>query len=682
MKGQTMTKQSGNRHHPARLLASVAAVTLPLAAGAQQADDDATYLGSITLLGTGLETSVFENPSAVTVLDEEDLSRIPPARVADYLKDIPGVRVEEQGIARIRIRGEEARRTRILINGQAITDHTTYGPPVVVDPATVERIEVVRGASSVVSGQRAIGGTINIITKRRTDEPFEANSTLSWFGASDGWRISNSIAGREGGFTWRLNQGASEIGNRHAAGIGELVPSDVSDRNLSGYMGYEFGNHWIGIEAQAFDLSSNVYVNDPDFENLSISLPKRDLRKINAFYEGTDLTPWLTSLKIDTYHQTIDREFRNQFTPNDPAAPSIQADSDDKQTTYGINVTAELQLTENSRTIVGAQYENDFLDVDARSQITPPGSPFPLPPSFRREDSRIVTTSVFAQNEITLSPQWALHFGGRYYNVKADLEKSNVKPSSENSEDRFLFSAGAVWTPSDEWAFRGLFSQGYNYPTLNQLFSEATGAGRLVLPNPDLKAETANNFELGARFDNGATIIDATLFHTRAHDYIYRQDLSGGGTSRLAQYQNAHEAVSTGFELYAEHRLPSGLTPWISGALIERELDYGDGIVTTDSGTPFVSGSIGLRQSFDFRGMDASFDLFATGESHATGLDQDGKITDRGGWSTVNLRGALELNEHATVSLQLNNIFNKQYEPFDQMPGGERSLDVVLSARF
>lgn len=677
-----MTKQSGDRCHRTRLLASVTAATLPLAAGAQQADNEATYLGSITLLGTGLETSVFENPSAVTVVDEEDLSRIPPARVADYLKDIPGVRIEEQGIARIRIRGEEARRTRILINGQAITDHTTYGPPVVVDPATVERIEVVRGASSVVSGQRAIGGTINIITKRRTDEPFEANSTLSYFGATDGWRISNSIAGRQGGFTWRLNQGKSEIGNRHAAGVGELVPSDVSDRNLSGYMGYEFGNHWIGIEAQAFDLSSNVYVNDPDFENLSISLPKRDLRKINAFYEGTDLTPWLTSLKIDTYHQTIDREFRNQFTPNDPAAPSIQADSDDKQTTYGINVTAELQLTENSRTIVGAQYENDFLDVDARTQITPPGSPFPLAPSFRREDSRIVTTSVFAQNEITLSPQWALHFGGRYYNVKADLEESNVNPASENSEDRFLASAGVVWTPNDEWAFRGLFSQGYNYPTLNQLFSEATGAGRLVLPNPDLKAETANNFELGARFDNGVTIVDTTLFYTKAHDYIDRQPLPPDERGRRARYQNIAQAEAVGLELYVEHRLASGLTPWISGALIERELDYGDGTVTTDSGTPFVSGSIGLRQSFDFRGMDASFDLFATGESHATGPDQNRDPIERGGWSTVNLRGALELNEHATVSLQLNNIFNKQYEPFDQMPGAERSLDVVLSARF
>ncbi len=677
MKGQTMTKQSGNRHHPARLLASVAAVTLPLAAGAQQADDDATYLGSITLLGTGLETSVFENPSAVTVLDEEDLSRIPPARVADYLKDIPGVRVEEQGIARIRIRGEEARRTRILINGQAITDHTTYGPPVVVDPATVERIEVVRGASSVVSGQRAIGGTINIITKRRTDEPFEASSTLSYFGASDGWRISNSIAGREGGFTWRLNQGASEIGNRHAAGIGELVPSDVSDRNLSGYMGYEFGNHWIGLEAQAFDLSSNVYIAQPGF---SIGLPKRDLRKINAFYEGTDLTPWLTSLKIDAYHQTIDREFRNRFGP-------IRSDSMDEQATYGINATAELQLTENSRTIVGAQYENDFLDVDATNARTILPPPDPSDPLRRYEESRIVTTSVFAQNEITLSPQWALHFGGRYYHVEADLEQSNINAPTSQSDDRFLVSAGIVWTPNDEWALRGLFSQGYNYPTLNQLFSEAVGGRTLVLPNPDLKAETANNFELGARFDNGATILDTTIFYTEAKDYIDRQLLPSDASGRRSQYRNISQAETLGLEIYAEHRLASGLTPWVSGALIEREFNYASGFTSTHSGTPFVSGSVGLRRDFEFRGMAASFDLFATGESHAKLLEPDAstgdiEVTESGGWSTVNLRGALELNKHATVSLQLNNIFNKQYEPFDQMPGGERSLDVVLSARF
>lgn len=674
-----MTGYYGNHRRVAGLMAGAIAAAIANGATAQQDDEKATDLGTITLLGTGLETTVFESPSAVSVIDEERISRIPPARVADYLKDIPGVRIEEQGITRIRIRGEEAHRVRILVNGQAITDHTTYGPPVVVDPSTVERIEVVRGASSVISGQRAIGGTINIITKRGTDKPFEASSTLSWFGGTEGWRFSNSIAGRQGGFTWRINQSKSELGNRHAAGIGEMVPSGVSDQNLSGYIGYEFRNHTFGLEAQAFDLSSDVYTGDPNF---SIDLPKRDLRKLGFFYEGTDLTPWMTLLKIDMFGQTIDREFRNRIAPG-PFAPVIETINNDEQETYGVNVSAELRFSDSIRTIVGAQYENDFLDVDASSQITLPGVPFPPPPTLRRDEARIVTTSIYAQNEITFSQQWALHFGGRYYNVEAELEESNSAPLSRNTDDRFLASAGVVWTPGVNWALRGLFSQGYNYPTLNQLFTQTTAGGELTLPNPNLKPETADNFEVGARFDNGETVLDATLFYTDAKDYIVRQGLPPVGGPPRAQYQNVDGAKTVGFEIYAEHDLGNGLTPYVSSAILNRELQYGSGFKTSDSGTPGFSGTIGLRKDFDFRGMPASFDLFATGESSAKLRDDTGALTSSaGGWTTVNLRGSLDLNEHASLTVQLNNIFNETYEPFDQLAGAERSIDVVLSARF
>ncbi|MFV0490651.1 MAG: TonB-dependent receptor [Pseudorhodobacter sp.] len=674
-----MTGFLGNRHFRTGLLAGAVTISALYVANAQEAEDRSTDLGAISLLGTGLETTVFENPSAVSVVDEDRISSIPPARAADFLRDIPGIRVEEQGIARIRIRGEEARRVRILINGQAITDHTTYGPPVVVDPATIERIEVVRGASSVISGQRAIGGTINIITRRGTDKPFEALSTLSYFGATDGWRISNSVAGRQGNFTWRLSQGKSVLDNRHAAGIGELDPSGVEDQNLSGYLGYDLGNHSFGLEAQAFDLSSDVYTGNPNFV---IELPKRDLRKLGFFYEGTDLTPWMPSLKIDAFSQTIGREFHNLIAPG-PFAPVIETTNNDEQETYGVNATAEFRFGDNIRTIVGGQYENDFLDVNARSLVTPPGAPFPPPATLRRDEARIVTASLFAQNEITLSSQWALHFGGRYYNVEAELERSSSAPLSKNSDDRFLASAGIVWTPNDIWALRGLFSQGYNYPTLNQLFTQTTAGGQLTLPNPDLEPETANNFELGARFDNGTVLLDATLFYTDAKDYIIRQGLPPTGGPPRAQYQNVDGARTVGFELHAEHDLGNGLIPYISGAILNRKLEYGNGFTTSDSGTPGISATLGLRGEFDFKGMPASFDLFATGESSAKLRNNTGVVTsDAGGWMTVNLRGSLDLGEHASLTVQLNNLFDKSYEPFDQLPGGERSIDLVLSARF
>ncbi len=223
------------------------------------------------------------------------------------------------------------------------------------------------------------------------------------------------------------------------------------------------------------------------------------------------------------------------------------------------------------------------------------------------------------------------------HHVVDELDRNTQPPRSLGN--RFLASAGVVWTPNDTWALRGLFSQGYNYPTLNQLFTQTTAGGQLTLPNPDLKPETANNFELGARFDNGATVLDATLFYTDAKDYIVRQGLPPVGGPPRAQYQNVDGAKTTGFEVYAEHDLGNGLTPYVSGAIIDRELNYGNGFSTSDSGTPSLAGTIGLRKDFDFRGIPASFDLFATGESSAKLRDDTGAVTSSaGGWTTVKRR--------------------------------------------
>lgn len=113
---------------------------------AQDADGQgATALEAISVLGTGLPISVFESPSSVTVIDQGQLRRIAPQSVGSFLESVPGVIIGEQGIQRIQIRGEAERRVLIKIDGQALTDHTTYGQPVLVDPLNIERIEVIRG---------------------------------------------------------------------------------------------------------------------------------------------------------------------------------------------------------------------------------------------------------------------------------------------------------------------------------------------------------------------------------------------------------------------------------------------------------------------------------------------------------------------------------------------------------
>ncbi|MDO5642153.1 MAG: TonB-dependent receptor [Paracoccus sp. (in: a-proteobacteria)] len=640
-------------------------------------------LDEITLIGTGLPTEVWNNPASITVISEDSLRERAPVSVAELLRDVPGVQISEEGAERIAIRGETARRVAIMIDGQKLTDHTNYGQPILIDPTTIERIEVVRGSSSVVSGSRAIGGVINIITRRGADVPFQLDLSGGYLSATDGHRLSATASGQRaagpGEIDYRLSWGRMKQGDRQTP-QGVLAQSDMSDRNLSAHLGYRQGPHYLGMKAQAYDLSANVYTGDPDF---LIGIPERNLRKVSGFYEGSDLTPWLTRLSADIYHQRVDRLFENDVTTAaGPARVNVMSVSDDRQKTWGLNLRAEMQLTQSSRTVVGLEYEDDRLDSDkiGRFTMTPPGM---TTTTTRQDEAQIRTLSVFGQHEIDLTDQVTATFGARWYDVDARHLASHTNgaanPTSANGDSLALASAGIVYTPSERLALRANLSQGYIYPTLGQLFLTTTGGGLTLTGNPDLQPETSTTFELGARYDDGATLIDATLFHTDARDYI--ATISDG---RTGTYRNVNRAKSSGLELHAEHQLASsGLTPYASVALLKRELSYANGFTTADSGSPEVSGRIGLRTSWQRGDIDGTFDLFLRGESGVRMRDDSATlIGSSGGYATLNLRAGANFGKGLSLVAEFNNLTDRDYEPYGQMPGAGRSANLFLTKRF
>lgn len=652
----------------------------PLAA--QDSDNSIVPLNEINVTGSGLPTEVLNSPSSVTVVNEEEISRIPPSSVAQLLRDVPGVRVTESGIERLRIRGESSQRVAIMIDGQRISDHTTYGTPILISPTEIERIEVVRGPSSVVSGNRAIGGVVNIITKRGADTPVEVTASAGYLGANDGYRAAASIAGSVENFDYRLSYSQSDLGDRETPN-GPLVPSGSEDRDINAFLGYRFGNHYIGARAQDYDLSADVYTGDPAFD---ISLPKRDLRKYSLFYEGENLTPWMSLLKLDAYTQTVDRQFRNDITiPAGPFSLNMLSTSDDEQTTRGFKAVANLEFAAGHRTVVGLEYEDDNLQTlkSTTTSMMPAFGPPTVTSSFA--DATIETSSLFAQHEATFGRLTGT-VGVRYYNVSSNLgsysENGVAQPGQSNSDDRWLGSAGLVYQLSEGAVLRANISQGYTYPSLSELYLTSTGGGGTLIGNQNLKPETATNYELGARIDRGNIVLDAALFYTRSKDYI---TAIGTGVPRQSIYQNVNSVDSWGMELAAEFDpgWQNGIRPYLSVANVNREFTYANGFTTRDSGTPDWTGVAGLRADWTAGGVGGSWDLFVRSESRATERDETGTVVEEtGGWGTLNLRGSVDLTEYADLTFELGNLFDKSYRPIDQIEGPGRYLSVFLTTRF
>lgn len=247
-----------------------------------------------------------------------------------------------------------------------------------------------------------------------------------------------------------------------------------------------------------------------------------------------------------------------------------------------------------------------------------------------------------------------------------------------NSDDRLLGSAALVWKASDQLALRVSLSHGYTYPNLTQMFITTT-AGRVVTHgNPDLLPEKSNTAEIGARFDGGAAVIDATLFYTEAKDYIGRApDPANPGADT---YINVNEAKTFGFELYAERAIEgTSLTPYISATWMRRSLST----VGYNSDTPEIFGKIGVRYDWQLRnGIAGSLNAYIEGEGEVYGVRRGVVTKTAAGYVTFNIAADAELRENLHLVASFNNLFNKSYAPRGSLPGAERNVKLNLTWSF
>lgn len=703
---------------PRRLRSALLAATVPLALiGTARAQDGATWLDTLTVIGTRTAVSVQDNPASVTVVDREQIERSAPASIAELLRDVPGVQVVDSsapGMQRLRIRGESSRRVTILVDGQEITDHSTFGTPILIDPSNVERIEVLRGPASVLHGAKAIGGVVNIITRRGADKPFEAEIGGSYYSGTAGWQGWGALSGTQGNVDYRLSGGLDDHGDRRVpkgrySDNGRLDGTSFDNDNISGHLGYTFGaarNHYVSVKATQHRLSTESWT-DPSLlsgttRSFLIDLPQRDLRKVGFYYEGKDLAPVVRQVHLDVYHQTVDRLFLNEVVTAPGIFPGnikVATTSDDENVNWGGTAQVDLQFHPDHYTIVGLQYLADELTTAKTSRRT---STVPIVPNTYSEsldDAEIRTTSAFAQNEWSFADNFTLIAGLRYYRTETALNHT-TDPNRSGHEGRrdssFVTSAGLTYTGLDNTTLRALYSEGYITPTLLQLFTDTTPAGQMLYGNPLLDPETSRNFEIGARYNAGPLALDVTAFYTEAEDYITTMSCSAApvacptyGTLPVRTiHVNANEAQTYGIELTADYTLAGTmLTPYVTGAWMRRNLEFAD-FSTYHSDTPSLSGRLGVRWEGQVAQRAVWSDVFVRAATRTSQEERTGTTAtiDRlPGYGTLNLAvgGALDDNDRFRYAIGLNNIFDKEYRSsFSEIPGTGRNIEVTARMTF
>lgn len=643
------------------------ALGVPAAAFAEtSADSDVGVhdLATVTVTATRTERAIADVPSTVDVIDRQQMDRELVRDLKDLVRYEPGVSVGSGtgrfGIGDIHIRGLGGNRVRIETDGIAVSDSFAIGSfsnanRNFVDLDTLKRVEIVRGPASSLYGSDALGGVVAFVTKDPAD--YLASGKDVYFGMKLGyesdWRgLFAGATAAFGGERWsslvavshRQGQETDNLGENTTTGALRTAsnPQSRDGRSLLTKLVYEpsTGQRFkLTIEGNEDRVDTDVMHLrgfQPSTRATTLSLLGDDHQtraRVSLAHEADAIDAAIAdSLEWQVYRQdseTTQRTFEERITAAGTAQRREREFNFDQRV-----VGAEITLHKDFAT--GAMqhtltYGLDFSRTDLRQKrdgraidlasgrvtnVVPPDvypvRDFPI--------SETTASALFVQDEISLAdgavrlvpglrvdrfelrPQHDPIFAEDNPGiVPADITETNISPK-----------LGAVWKFHGDWSLFANYARGFRSPPYNDVNLGFTNLqfGYATIPNPDLRPETSDGFELGLRYAGPAVQVSLAGFLNRYDDFIE----SGVVVSQppqspllVFQSRNVAEAEIRGVELKAGIELGE-MTDALRGWSLRAAAAWQEGDDKT-AGVPLASvdparATLGLGYERDAWGME------------------------------------------------------------------------------
>ncbi len=527
-----------------RVLGAVVIVGLAAAALTAPAEgQEEKKLEPVVVTATKIETPPERVGAAVTVITGDDLELYRWETLGDALRTVPGVDIQRSGslgkTTSIRIRGATPQQVQVLVDGVRVKSPTTGSAELAdISIDQIERIEVVRGPQSTLYGADAIGGVVNIITKRGRG-PFSSYASLE-AGNYGTHRERAGFSGSAGIFDYSL-------GGSWLASDGQFDNDGLKQGALSTRMGVTLpANGHLGLSVRYTDTESELpfdgltptaqspfFVLDPNAdqrsETLSLSLEwtQKPIEWLEVRGRYGVFWNWLT--------------FRDPATPADAAAGNQDLDpvfGGASQSQFDVRrqevelVTAWHAGKWNTLTL-GGEYRTESGDIDS----TFAGSTTVI-------DEHLNTVSGFLQDELRLFDRVILSGGVRW----DDHSRFGDVTTSRASAVLLIREIGTK--------LRATWGEGFRAPTINDLFFPQ-------FANPALKPERSESWDAGfdQRLWRDRIRFGATYFDNRFRDLIrFVFDPSACPPGNFGCPINIGRARTKGFEAFAAVDVLDALT--------------------------------------------------------------------------------------------------------------------------
>lgn len=582
------------------------ALAIALAPGLSLADtpsrDDALKLSDTLITANREVESRTATTIASTVFTRADIERLQPTSVLDLLQRAPGVQVIQSGgrgsLTSLFIRGTKTAQNVVLVDGQRIADASS-GIPFVewLSIDQIERVEILRGPRSTLYGADAIGGVIQIFTRRAAAGERSAHVRLG-YGSRKTWErsIGLSLADAD----TRLNLSASS--------------SDTQ--------GIDRSTHANAGADQDHDAFRN--------NGLSLNLSHRVNERLD--------------LGLSLLEQRGEAEFDNDFggaTPYQDFQISSQALYADAQLNERWNSRLELGHSEN-------RYQTRYDDNhSSRHNYTYRDSLSWLNTLELNERHFLLVGAdwledrLHSNNDYSKDSRWnrGLLLQHRYQGERFSTELGARNDRNQQFGSHDTFNAALTWHLDDDNDLVLSYATGFRAPSFQDIYAPP-GWGA----NPDLEPEESKSIELQWRSQLAAdTRLEMSLYRTKIDNAIV--------SDSNWTMQNLDRARINGFEAALQQRLGDWQASLGLSLIDPRDADTGHTLNRRARRTL----SLDLDRQF------GAFALGASWQAVSSSYDDVDNQRELAGYGLLGLRGSWQASDEVQLALKLDNLLDKDY---------------------
>ena len=466
-------------------------MALAAASGAVWGEEGGHELGQVSVTAGGYIEQVDDAPASISVIDREQIEARFYQDTTDALRDVPGVIVTGGGSGDrgtdIVIRGMPSSYTLIMVDGKPVSTRESrpngsagfeqsWLPPL----QSIERIEVVRGPMSTLYGSDAMGGVVNIITRKVETE---------WGGSVQLDAIIQDDS----------RSGDSQQGNFSLSGplkddlLGLQVYGGFYNRQEDLFVdGYE--------QKDLRNLTAKLTLTPTENHDFSVETTRTEDSRQSLIGRSADSDDSFTDHTREAFSLT--HTGRWAVGTSDTYIQREKAENESREMTI-TNTHAKTALVMpvgNHMVTVGADFTEEKLDDKTSNRISD------------RTNIESSKYALFVEDEWMLTDTFSVTAGARM-------------DDDENFGTHVSPRLYGVWGFSPRWTVKGGVSTGFRSPSLRELTPDwgQVSRGGNIYGNPDLEPETSLNQELGLYFNAGRTLLaNVTVFHNDFKDKITR----------------------------------------------------------------------------------------------------------------------------------------------------------------